>query len=111
MSVIDNMKAHFSDQEVKTIEVKEWGDDEGPLKIFVKPFTLAEQKKLYSMSKNDDMDMLAYTLIMKALDADGNKIFNLGDKQTILNQVDPFVLAYVVSNITQSTSVDDHLGN
>lgn len=111
MSVIDNMKTHFSNKDVRTIEVNEWGDGDNPLVIYVKPFTLAEQKKLYNMSQNDDMEMLAYTLIMKALDKEGEKIFNLGDKQDLLNNVDPFVLADVVSKITESTTVDDHLGN
>ena len=36
---IDRAVAHFSAQEVRTIEVPEWGDEDGPLVIYVEPFT------------------------------------------------------------------------
>ena len=54
MSVIDNAKKHFAEQDVKVIEVPEWGEDDKPLRIFSKPLTLAETSKLYKMSKEDD---------------------------------------------------------
>jgi hypothetical protein len=51
------------------------------------------------MAKEDDMAMLAYVLIYKALDENGDKIFDLGDKNTLLNKVDRNVLIRVSNEI------------
>ncbi len=77
MSAIDNAKKHFAEQDVKVIEVPEWGEDDKALKIYSKPLTLAETSKLYKMSKEDDLTMMAYVLIYKALDENGDKLFDL----------------------------------
>ena len=74
MSAIDNAKKHFAEQDVKVIEVPEWGEDDKALKIYSKPLTLAETSKLYKMSKEDDLTMMAYVLIYKALDENGDKL-------------------------------------
>ena len=95
MSVIDNAKKHFAEQDVKVIEVPEWGEDDKPLRIFSKPLTLAETSKLYKMSKEDDLTMMAYVLIYKALDESGEKLFTIADKKTLLERVDRDVLIRV----------------
>ena len=74
MKAIERAKAHFAEQDVKVIEVAEWGEDDKPLKIYSKPLTLAETSKLYKMSKEDDLTMMAYVLIYKALDDNGDKL-------------------------------------
>lgn len=100
MKAIDRAKAHFENLDIKKINVPEWGDDDGnPLVIYTKPLTLQETSKLYRMAKEDDMAMLAYVLIYKALDENGDKIFDLGDKNTLLNKVDRNVLIRVSNEI------------
>ena len=99
MSAIDNAKKHFAEQDVRVIEVPEWGDEDEPLKIYSKPLTLAETSKLYKMSKEDDLTMMAYVLIYKALDENGDKLFDLGDKNALLNQVDREILVDVAQKI------------
>jgi len=100
MKAIDRAKAHFDNLDIKKINVPEWGDDEGnPLVIYAKPLTLHETSKLFRMAKEDDMAMLAYVLIYKALDENGDKIFDLGDKNTLLNKVDRNVLIRVSNEI------------
>ena len=51
------------------------------------------------MAKEDDMAMLAYVLIYKALDENGEKIFSLEDKNILLNKVDRNVLIRVSNEI------------
>ena len=51
------------------------------------------------MAKDDDMAMLAYVLIYKALDENGDKIFSLEDKNALLNKVDRNVLIRVANEI------------
>ena len=92
MSVIENAKNHFNSQDIIKIVVPEWGNDDEPLVIYSKPLTLGETSKLYKLSKEDDLTMMAYVLIYKALDADGNKLFNIGDKNDLMNNVDREVL-------------------
>jgi hypothetical protein len=97
---IDRAVAHFSAQEVRTIEVPEWGDDDGPLVIYVEPFTLREQGRLHKASNGGgDATVLADVLIMKCMDAEGNKMFDLGDKRALQTKVDAGVLARVATDI------------
>ncbi len=99
MKAIERAKAHFNTLEVKKIIVPEWGDDDVPLEIYAKPSTLQETSKLYRMAQDDDMAMLAYVLIYKALDNNGDQIFSLEDKQTLLTKVDRNVLIKVSNEI------------
>ena len=106
MSAIDNAKKHFAEQDVKVIEVPECGDDK-PLKIYSKPLTLAETSKLYKMSREDDLTMMAYVLIYKALDENGDKLFDLADKNALLNQVDREVLMRVAQEIMGQEPIEE----
>ena len=99
---IDNVVAHFDSQEIKKIEVKEWGTDEEPLEIFTKPLTLQESKKLYKMANGGDLEVMVYAIITKSLDADGNKLFTLADKDKFLNSADVEVLFNVATEILGS---------
>ena len=107
MSVIDNAEKHFAEQDVRVIEVPEWGEDDKPLRIFSKPLTLAETSKLYKMSKEDDLTMMAYVLIYKALDENGDKLFDLGDKNALLNSVDREILISVATQIMGQETLEE----
>lgn len=110
MKAIERAKAHFDAQEIKVIEVPEWGDDDGsPLLIYCKPLTLAEMKKLQMYAKSDDVELMAYCLIHRALDGEGNKLFDLGDKHALLNNVDRDVLAKVAAELMSSSNYEDEL--
>jgi len=106
MKAIEKAKAHFDSLEIKTIEVPEWGDEDNPLIIHAKPITLLETSKLYKMAKDDDLAMMAYVLIYKALDENGDKLFDLGDKSTLLNSVDRDVLVRVATVIMGNDNPD-----
>lgn len=109
MSAIDNARAHFSRQAVRIIEVEEWpGDDGKPLVIYAKPLTLAEKQKLRNFAQQfGDMEILAQTLILKAEDAQGEKLFTIADKHALMHATDPDVLARVVVQITRPRGVDE----
>ena len=107
MSVIDNAVKHFEAQDVRVTQVPEWGQDDEPLKIYSKPLTLSETSKLYKMSQEDDLTMMAYVLIYKALDSDGEKLFDIGDKNKLLNKVDREVLVRVAQEIMGQEPVEE----
>jgi len=48
------------------------------------------------MSKGKDGEFVAYTIIRKCLDEDGKKLFTIGDKLKLMNNVDPDVLSRIV---------------
>ena len=84
MSVLDNAKSHFESLETKAIEVEEWSTV-----IYATPFTMGEKKKLWKHAKEDDIEFTVRTLILKALNKDGSKMFSIEDKITLMNHVDP----------------------
>mgnify|MGYP003328329954 CR=1 FL=1 len=107
MKAIERAKEHFAEQDVRIIEVPEWGNEDEPLKIYSKPLTLAETSKLYKMSKNDDLTMMAYVLIFKALDSNGDKLFSLEDKNALLNKVDQEILVNVATQIMGQEPIEN----
>ena len=109
MSVIDKAKAHFDSLEIKEIEIPEWSEGEKVLKVYAKPLTLAEMSKLQKLAKDDDVALMAYCLIYKALDADGEKVFDLSDKHAMMNNVDKYVLARVAMEIMSTPSVEEQV--
>ena len=107
MKAIENAKKHFAEQDVRVIKVPEWGTEDEPLTIYSKPLTLAETSKLYKMSREDDLTMMAYVLIFKALNSDGDKLFSLEDKVSLLNKVDQEVLVRVATQIMGQEPIED----
>ncbi len=108
MSVIDNARKHFDSIETRIIEVPEWGDDEdNPLKIYCKPITLSETSKFMKLAKDDEVQLLVYVLIYKALDKEGEKLFTIADKKALLEKVDRDVLIRVSSEMMNNISQEE----
>ena len=45
--------------------------------------------------------------MLKARDKDGNKIFKLDDKQVLLNNADPEIIARVATQILNTNTLED----
>jgi hypothetical protein len=121
MHPIDQAKAHFAAFGVRSLEVPEWGElgPDGkplaggkPLIIRFTPLTLAEKQQLVNIGQREGYVMrLANALVMKALDAEGKKMFTIDHLYVLRNGVDPDVLSRVVTEMMAATSVEDHVGN
>jgi hypothetical protein len=107
MTVIDRVKAQFEALGIKKIEVAEWGEEGKPLIIYCTPFTLGEKRGLFKNAKNEDLGVLVDAIVLKAKDSDGNKIFKLDDKLTLLNNADANVIARVATEMLSGTSYED----
>ena len=107
MNTIDRVKAHFEAKGVKKIEVSEWGEEGKPLIIYCQPMTLAETRNLFKGAKNDDLGVMVDVIVLKSKDGNGEKIFKLDDKQVLLNNADPSVIARVSKEILNSVSYED----
>jgi hypothetical protein len=104
-SIIGRATDHYKQKPLRRIEIPEWGDDEGPLVVFAEPFTLRDQAKIATVTKNQpESEVLAELLIMKLIDEDGNKIFTVEDKHALRTQVDAQVVARIA---TQVMGVDE----
>lgn len=101
MKAIELAKAHFKTLKTKTIEVAEWGDENGPLVIYVEPFTLKDKAKLQAVTKvtGSEIDALVELVVMKSLDKNGDKLFTIEDKHTLRNSVDSRILERISSEI------------
>jgi len=106
--ILEKATAHFRDRisgEMKKIHVPEWECD-----IYFKAsITLREQSKLIELAtQGKTVEALVETLIVKARNIDGTKMFTMPDKMTFMNEVDPNVIIRIVSEINeQSYSEDD----
>lgn len=106
MGILDNAKAHFDRIEIREIEVPEWDTV-----IYSTPFTMGEKKTLWKFAKDDDFEFMVRTLILKALDKDGAKLFDISNKRDLMSSVSPDVITRVVAEISISPSVEDMEGN
>ena len=107
MQIIDRVKAQFEALGIKKIEVAEWGEEGKPLIIYCSPFTLGEKRGLFKNAKNDDLGVLVDAIVLKAKDSEGNKIFKLDDKLTLLNNADANVIARVATEMLNGVSYEE----
>ena len=99
MNAIDQAKKHFHDKEIIEVVVPEWGDESGPLVIYGDPPTLREKNRVKKRSDKDGLEALAFAVILKAKDKDGEKLFTIKDLNDLVHNVDPDVLARVAGEL------------
>jgi len=105
-SVIQTATAHFRTKisgDMQHIVVPEWGD----AKIYFKSSnTLTEESRLLNLAQQGKtVEALVETLITKARKEDGTKMFNIHDKATFMNEVDPTVVIRVCGDM--NATLDD----
>jgi hypothetical protein len=96
---------HFKHQEIKIIEVEEWGLT-GEDAIYVKPFTLLEKSEIFKGSNDNDLTVLIDVIVKKAQTKDGELMFDLESKIRMKKFVDPDIIGRVSSEIL-NPSTDD----
>lgn len=101
MSIIDQAVAHYSNQERLIISVPEWGAKDNPLQIHVFPMTMAEVNMIQRISKKDasNIEHAANIIVIKARDAEGNRLFKLEDKDALMEKADYRVVARITEEI------------
>jgi hypothetical protein len=94
---------HFKHQEIKIIEVEEWGLT-GEDAIYVKPFTLLEKSEIFKGSNDNDLTVLIDVIVKKAQTKDGDLMFDLESKIKMKKFVDPDIIGRVASQILGTVS-------
>jgi hypothetical protein len=105
MTVLDNATKHFRAKlggALKSLDVPEW-----ETKIYFKDvITLKEQSKLVELAQaGKTTEALVETLITKARNEDGTKMFQTADKVVFMNEVDPQILVRVVGGMNEAAEV------
>lgn len=89
MSLAKRLAAR-QDQKRSHIEVAEWGEDDSPLLVYYGPFLAMEmdkiQRKNPNFLQNISLAGMADIIVMKAEDANGEKLFTLEDKPTLMRE-------------------------
>jgi hypothetical protein len=83
--------AHWAAMQRQSIEVPEWG-----CTVWFDPLTLAERDKLRHAQGNE---ALAETLILKAEDEAGTKLFTKADKPQLMHGAAPATVARVAERM------------
>lgn len=103
-SPMERMTAHYRTKisgEMRKLHVPEWDMD-----IYYKDAnTLQEEAKLIELAqKGKTVEALVETLIVKARNQDGTKMFKMADKITMMNEVDPNVFIRVVGEMNAANA-------
>lgn len=104
---MESATQHFKEQlsgELLQVEVPEWNAT-----IWFKPaFTFAQQEKIIQLSNDGKMvEALVETLIVRALDQEGKRLFTHASKTRLMNEVDPNVIIRVVTEMNQEIKDED----
>jgi hypothetical protein len=96
---MDKITAHFRNKisgEMSSIYVEEWD-----LKLYYKNSnTLQEESRLIELAqKGKTVEALVETLIIKARNEDGTKMFKPADRTVLLNEADPTTLIKAVGDM------------
>lgn len=111
-SVLNNARTHFKSalaQDLMNIDVPEWD-----CKIYFKAATnfAVEQKIIELHTKGHMVEAMIETLLAKALDENGNRMFAPADKVVLMREVDPEVIIRVVADMnTVKAAARESLGN
>ena len=98
-------------KEARIIEVPEWGEDGAPLLIHVYPITAGDLNKIQRKHKNfltdQTIDGMVDLIILKAGDADNNRLFTLADKTYLMDEPAPLIANIAQEMFADIESVED----
>jgi len=99
---IDKITKHYHkeiDGEALKLHVKEWDMDIHYKRTY--PFRV-ESKVLEMQAKGQIVEALVESVIQKALDSKGKRIFDEADRSVLMNEADPSVITKVAGEINNA---------
>jgi len=87
---VDLLKNKFGVSQLYKHDVKQ--DDEIILTVYWHPLTIAERESIQKKSSDDVNDYALQMMIEKALDVDGKRIFQDGDKASLRREIEVTIL-------------------
>lgn len=109
--VLEKATAHFRNQisgAMQVVDVPEWG-----AKVYYKSaVSLKDEGKILELTQSGKtVEALVESLIVRARNEDGTKMFTVADKAPLLNEVDPKVLIRIVGEINEISNLESDLEN
>jgi len=110
MSVINSATKHFKEalsHDMRSVEVPEWETT-----LFFKSVSnFADEQKVVQLHSDGKLvEALVESLISKARDADGKRVFKGADKTTLMHEVDPTIIMRIVTEMNGEQVSEDDLG-
>jgi hypothetical protein len=98
-NVIEKATSHFRNKisgSMKSLEVPEW-----ETKIWFKSSsTLREESKILELSQQGKtVEALVESILIRARNEDGTKMFALADKAVFMNEIDPAIIIRIAGEI------------
>ena len=87
---VDLLKNKFGVSQLYKHDVKQ--DDEIILSVYWHPLTIAEREAIQKKSSDDVNDYALQMMIEKALDKDGTRLFQDGDKASLRREISASIL-------------------
>ena len=87
---VDLLKNKFGVSQLYKHDIKQ--DDEIILTIYWHPLTIAERESIQKKSSDDVNDYALQMMIEKAIDKDGSRIFQDGDKASLRREIEVSIL-------------------
>ena len=100
--LLERIKTHFSSQERTHFYIEEWSQD-----VYMSALSLREQDKINARGKESPYQIAVYALILKAEDEQGEKLFTLDDKVTLLNNVSFVTVEKIITAMFNSGGVEE----
>ena len=103
MSITDQIRdiQNENDKGLFDFEVEAWSKKDKPFTIYFKKFTLSDVTWVEKQSAGDKGRSLAFTVIRKALKADGEKMFTLQDLRFLTIEVKSSVVVHIVNQMNK----------
>ena len=103
-SVRDKAISHYKQRLASKLykyHVEEWDCD-----IYYRSTSsMRTESKIMALTQNGkSAEALVESIILKALDKDGNRVFNEGDRPALLNEVDPQVIIKVATVLNNANA-------
>jgi len=111
-AILDAAKVHFRDRmssELQFVEVPEWGT-----KIYFKAsMNFKDQGEVLKLhGDNKPAEAVIMTLILKAMNEDGKKLFKRAHMTEMLTTIDPDIVSRIVTEMSDDEpSVEDAIKN
>jgi len=113
MSIASRIAAKRAERERGSVEVEEWGDD-APLLLYFSEVTARDIERIQRKHKDflsmPTLSAMVETIILKAEDEAGEKVFTLEDKPILMGETIG-IIAKVFGAILGSTDVEEHEKN
>ena len=111
MSILQSAASSWKQKlggELQSIEVPEWPDDSGkPSVVYFKAgINFLQQEKILRLSdEGKKAEAIVESLIQRALDVEGKRMFKSADRVILMREVDPEIIGRIVAEMGQN---DEH---